>query len=68
MKIATIYNEIEDVHMDVMWDQETCNITYRNADTGEEWNSGESANTLQEAIDDTYGRYSIGWNLEIEEF
>ena len=65
MKIASIYNDVEDIHMDIMWDDESKQITYRNTETGEEWSSDESAETIQEAIDDTYARYSNGWDLEI---
>lgn len=67
MKIATIYNDIEDIKMAVLWDEETGEITYRNEDTGEEWSSDEIADTLQEAIDDTYARYCYGWDLKFEE-
>lgn len=68
MKIASIYNDVEDVRMDIMWDEETKQITYRNTDTGEELSADESADTLQKAIDDTYSRYRYSWDLEFVEF
>lgn len=67
MKIASIYNNAEDIRMNIMWNPETKEITYRNIETDEEWSSDESADTLEEAINDTYARYYIGWDLEFEE-
>lgn len=67
MKIASIYNDIEDISMDVIWDPESKQISYRNTETGEEYSSDETAETLDEAIDDTYARYCYGWDLVFEE-
>ena len=67
MKIANIYNDFEDIRMDVMWDLKSKEITYLNCETGEEWSSGETADTIEQAIDDTYARYCYGWDLKFEE-
>ena len=67
MKIASIYNDIKDIRMDVIWEPESKQISYRNIENGEECSSGESAETLNEAIDNTYARYCYGWDLVFEE-
>lgn len=67
MKIATIYNDADDIRMSIYWNETTGLITYKNVETDEEWSADETAETLQEAIEDTYARYSTGWDLEIEE-
>lgn len=67
VKIATIYNDICNIKMSVNWNDETKLITYCNLQTGEEWDSDETADTLQDAIDDTYLRYCYGWGLVLEE-
>lgn len=67
MKIATIYNDADDIRMSIYWNETTGLITYKNVETGEEWDADETSETLQEAIEDTYARYCTGWDLEIEE-
>lgn len=66
MKIATIYNDEERLNIEVHWDSETGKITYHIED-GRVEDAGETADTLQEAVDDTYDRYRYGWYLEFEE-
>lgn len=67
IKIANIYNDFEDIEIDIFWDEDSKEIIYQNADTEEEWDAGETADTLNDAIDDTYDRYRYGWGLEINE-
>lgn len=66
MKIATIYNNEIDCTISVMWDADSKKITYQLED-GTIEDADETAETLQEAIDDTYARYYSGWDLEFEE-
>lgn len=63
MKIAKIYNGQE---ISVLWDEDSKKITYQLED-GTVEDADETADTIEEAIDDTYARYSIGWDLEFEE-
>lgn len=65
MKIATIYNDEERLSIEVHWDSKSGKITYHM--DGRVEDAGETAETLQKAVDDTYGRYRYGWYLEIEE-
>lgn len=66
MKIATIYNDEEHLNIEVHWDPKTGKITYYVED-GRVEDADETADTLQEAVDDTYDRYRYGWHLEFEE-
>lgn len=63
--IATIYNDVTDSNINIIWDSEDHEITYRDIDSGEEWSADETAETLEKAIDDTYCRYNNGWDLNI---
>ena len=66
MKIATIYNDAEAVCMSVNWNAESGLITYKDVETEREWDSGEFAETLEKALEDTYDRYKYGWDLVFE--
>ena len=63
MTIATIYNEFEDKLIEVLWDEVSGEITYRDTTCGAELSAGESAKTLVQAMSDTYDRYAGGWDL-----
>lgn len=67
IKIANIYNDYDNVNMDIYWNSKTKEITYKNVENEEEWSSDEFADTLQEAIDDIYAKYYSGWYLEFYE-
>lgn len=62
MTIATIYNDLEAILIEVLWDAESGAITYRDT-SGCEWSADESADTLEKAMSDTFDRYSTGWDL-----
>ena len=63
MTIATIYNDFENKLIEVLWDVESGEITYRDTTSGAELSAGESADTLEQAMSDTYDRYGRGWDL-----
>lgn len=63
MKIARIYNEQA---IAVLWDPDSKKILYQLED-GTIEDADEVADSIEEAVDDTYARYSIGWDLEFEE-
>lgn len=61
--IAHIYNDVDDVEMEIRWNSKTGEITYITPALRQMWSAGESAKTLRAAVDDIYKRYGIGWDL-----
>lgn len=66
MKIATIYNDSVDMLIDVLYNPDSKEISYC-LPSGEIENNNEYADSLENAISDTYARYYLGWGLEFVE-
>lgn len=66
MKIATIYNDSVDMLIDVLYNPDSKEISYC-LPSGEIENNNEHADSLEDAISDTYKRYYFGWSLEFVE-
>lgn len=60
---ATIRGEFNEL-LRVLWDPDDGAIWYEDAETLERWTADESADSLENAWDDTYLRYQYGWDLE----